>query len=69
MQKNISKRLFSWYLENFADTTKEIDDEVPIMSVIGVVVEVSLKDRLKFLFTNRLNYRLTLKQVTFIKKF
>ena len=72
MLKNTLKRINSWYLEKFQDTTREPDKvsgEIEAMSVIGIDLKMSFIERLRFLITGKYSYRLKSKEVHFIKNY
>ena len=62
------KNIKSWYLQKFKDTTKEPNDP-PIMSNIGIAVNLRLLDRIRFLFMGKYHYRLTQREVNYIKHY
>lgn len=70
MQKNILRKFKIWYLEKFHDTTKEDfgnENEVQMSKYI-IIVKASFKDRVKFVFNNSIQYRLTKHQFRTINK-
>lgn len=72
MLKNIYKKLRSKYRQNLEDTTKEweeVGEEREItQSKYSILINSSLKNRIIFLFTNKLVYRLTHHQFVIIHK-
>jgi hypothetical protein len=72
MLKNTLKKLNRWYLEKFQDTTREADEqfvEPDYKSVISIQLKMSFRERLRFLLTGNYAYRLSNKEVNFIKNY
>lgn len=72
MLKNILKRINRWYLEKFEDTTREeyeVFENYIDKSIIGIDLKMSFLQRLRFLITGKFAYRLSNKEVIFIKNY
>jgi len=72
MLKNIKRKINNWYLLKFKDTTKEEDEVLKNYidkSIIGIELKTSFLQRLRFLITGKFAYRLSNKEVIFIKNY
>lgn len=71
MKENILKKIVNLWNNKILDTTKEweegISEEVEL-SKYSVIVKSDLVNRIKFLFSNKLTYRLTSHQSKIIRK-
>jgi len=73
MLKNIHQKIRSLYLQLFKDTTREPEDcdfveSSDNTSKYIILVKASLLDRIKFVLTNNLPYRLTKHQFQIISR-
>lgn len=71
MLKNIFQKIRSLWRNNIEDTTKEWEEteelQVETHSKYKILVDAPIIDRIKFLFTNKMAYRLTKHQFRTIK--
>lgn len=72
MLKNIFQKIRSLWRNNIEDTTKEWEEieetQVETHSKYKILVDAPIIDRIKFLFTNKMAYRLTKHQFVTIKR-